>query len=58
MKVNEIVHFELSTSFQIWEFNCTLEAAVCKTFIDCFHFGNTILINILVAPVSNSSSDL
>ena len=57
MKVDVIVHFNMPTSFHICKFNCTLNADVRRTFINYLHFGNTILLNILVAPVSNSSSD-
>ena len=58
MKMNVIVHFELLTSFQIFKFNCALYEAVRITLIDYFHFGNTILLKILVTPVSNSSREL
>ena len=36
MKVNVIVNFKLSTSFQIWQFDCTLDEAVSRTSIDYF----------------------
>ena len=58
MEVNVIVHFELLTSFHICKSNYMLDAAVRRTFIKYFHFGNTILINILVTPGSNISSNL
>ena len=57
MKVNTIVHFEMSTSFHIWKFYFTLDASVYKIRIDLFQFGNTILLAILVTSVSNSYSE-
>ena len=42
-----IVHFELSTSFHIWTFSCTLDAATFRIIIDYFN---------LVIPSCSKSS--
>ena len=55
MKVSAIINFELLTSIQTWKFNCTLDAAVRRTFIKYSQFVNTILLNIPITPISNSS---